>query len=333
MNKYTPQNITFYTQELSKYIPREAYQPAKHKILYMVMHVINILSMMMLTSVSQNMLIVILTTTLSGISCACLFLYSHELSHGTIIRKQPWAYLSKLFFWTFSGIPPTMWKNVHNLSHHRHMNTYKDPDRKTFKSEENFLSRLYNFFIYPNRVLRYSITIGFAMMFYSIKHTMAVFYIGNSKPDIVTFRPRYNRKDQIKIFFEYFYQIVFWISIITFIGGVKGWVFALGSWFVYSSVVIIFIITQHLRDDVFIETADPLLTTTSVIIPVWLDKLIDWHSYHIEHHLFPGINFDYYKDLSVHLKGKFPKRYTRIPLLQALKECFEKDILIDDPIL
>ena len=333
MTDATPNPIRYYTKELIKYIPKEAYKPATYKLLYMLIHVGIVFSMIGLLSEFSSVWMLALASILSGISVACLFLYCHELSHGTIVRAQPWYYISKLIFWSFSGIPPTMWKKVHNLSHHRHMNTYNDPDRKTFKSEDSILNRLYNIFIYPNRILRYSFTVGFAMMFYSVKHTLAVYYLEGSKPELVTYRPKYSLKDKVIIFFEYFFQVAFWFSIIYIIGGWNGWLFAICTWYIYSSLVILFIITQHLRNDVFIDTADPLLTTTSVIIPVWLDKLIDWHSYHVEHHLFPGINFDYYKEISNHIERKYPNRYNRIPLLQALKECFQKDIMIDDPLL
>ncbi len=330
---FLPRDMQYYTKDLYQHIPKEAYRPATYKLVYMILHATFIFGAIYICANSSSLLVGLVTPIISGISIACLFLFSHELSHGTIVKRQPLLYISQFVFWTFSGIPPTMWKKVHNLSHHRNMNTYNDPDRRTFKSESTWLVKLYNYFIYPNKILRYSLTIGFAMMFYSVKHTLAVFYRDGIKPDIVTFRPSYTYKEKLRILFEYLFQILFWVLVINFIGGYRGLYFAMASWYCYSALVIIFIITQHLRDEVFIDTADPLLTTTSVIIPAWLDRIIDWHSYHIEHHLFPGINFDYYRDLSPHIERKFSIRYSRIPLLQALKECFDNDILVDDPLV
>lgn len=329
----SPRDIRHYTKQLYHHIPKEAYKPATYKLVYMILHTALIFCCIFIYAGSSSLLVSFIIPIISGVSIACLFLFSHELSHGTIVKRQPWLYITQFLFWTFSGIPPTMWKKVHNLSHHRSMNTYNDPDRKTFKSESTWLTNIYNYFIYPNRVLRYSITVGFAMMFYSVKHTLAVFYREGNKPDIVTFRPNYTYKEKVKVLIEYIFQVLFWVMVISFIGGYRGLYFAIASWYFYSALVIIFIITQHLRDEVFIDTADPLLTTTSVIIPEWLDRIIDWHSYHIEHHLFPGINFDYYPELSAHVENKFSVRYNRIPILQALKECFEKDILVEDPLI
>ena len=77
--------------------------------------------------------------------------------------------------------------------------------------------------------------------------------------------------------------------------------------------------------------ADPLLTSTSVIIPRWLDRIIDWHSFHVEHHMFPSMNFDYYPQLSKEIEVRYASKYYRIPLLKAIKETFKNGVYIEDP--
>lgn len=333
MSKYNPLPLSYYVKELKSIIPSDALKPASYKLITMFIHAILIFGYIFAINAFQNIWASLGLSFLAGVSIACLFLFSHELSHGTIYKKEPTLYILKNFFWAFSGIPPTLWMRVHNLSHHSHMNTYKDPDRKTFKSETGFFNNIYNLFIYPNKTLRYSLTVGFAMIFYSIKHICAVFYKNGSKPAIVTHRPDYSKKEIRRIFFELIYILAFWFVIWLYLGVRLGLIFSLTSWITYSSFVILFIITQHQRDPVFIKIADPLLTTTSVIIPPWLDKIIDWHSFHIEHHLFPGINFDYYPKISAAIKERFPEKYDRIPLFQAVKEAYSEDILIDDPLI
>ncbi len=328
----TPNPIGYYTKQLRDIVPQEAYSLATYKLIPMAIHSSLILGYLSIIKLFPNVWITIFLSILMGISIACLFLYSHELSHGTIVKKQPQLYLLENFFWAFSGIPPTVWRRVHNYSHHSHMNTYNDPDRKTFKSERTPLNKLYNLFIYPNKALRYSITVGFAMMFYSTKHILAVFYPKGAMPQIVTHRPNYTPKDVMRIAFELLFILVFWLTIILYIGSPYGPLACFISWLVYSAAVITFIITQHLRDQVFIETPDPFMTTTSVIIPKWLDKIIDWHSFHVEHHLFPGINFDYYPVISKKIQERFPDQYERIPLFQAIKESYDKDVFLDDPL-
>lgn len=328
-----PLPLSYYHKELREIIPKEALKPATYKLLPMFFHVFLFFIYVYSINHFQSTFSTIGFSILAGISIACIFLYSHELSHGIIVRKQPALYLLQNFFWAFSGIPPTVWKRVHNLSHHSHVNTYNDPDRKTFKSEAGFFNNIYNLFIYPNKKLRYSLTVGFAMMFYSTKHILSVFYRNGKRPAIVTYRPEYTKKEIRTVFFELLYIMFFWGLIWFYLGLSQGLAFSLISWTVYSAGVIIFIITQHQRDPVFIDVADPLLTTTSVIIPSWLDWIIDWHSFHVEHHIFPGINFDYYPLISEKIEEKFLEKYERIPLFKAVKEVYSEDVLIDDPLL
>ena len=213
------------------------------------------------------------------------------------------------------------------------MNTYDDPDRKTFKSEKNWINSAYNLFIYPNKVLRYSFFVAFAMIFYATKHILAVFYSGDTKPSIVTYRPDYTKAEVRRVAFELLYIIGFWMAIAAFIGFPYAPIVLAVAWCTYSSLAITLIITQHLKDDHFIDIADPLLTSTSVKLPKWLDKLIDWHSFHVEHHLFPGLNFDYYPQLSQRIEEHFPDRYQRMSVVKAIKECYSKDVFIDDPMI
>ena len=76
----------------------------------------------------------------------------------------------------------------------------------------------------------------------------------------------------------------------------------------------------------------PLLTTTSVRIPHWLERIVDFHSFHIEHHVMPGINFDYYPQVSHLMQNMYPDRYNSKPFLSAIIESYNKEMFIDDPL-
>lgn len=334
MNQLEPKEISFYAQKIIKSVPKEAFKPATYKLVPMFAHAILFwLNVFLISNNLSNSLLVGVCSILMGISIVCLFLFAHELTHRTIVKKQPFLYILEIFFWAFSGFPPTLWRKLHNATHHKHMNTYDDPDRKTFKSEANFLNKIYNLFIYPNKKLRYSFTVGFAMIFYSTKHILAVYYNKENKPSIVTFRPNYSKKEIRKITLELLFVFVFWGSVAFIINSWIALIVMFVSWTVYSAGAITFIITQHQRDPVFIDVADPLLTSTSVIIPKWLDWFIDWHSFHVEHHVLPGINFDYYPQVSEQLAKEFPDRYQRMPIVKAIQEAYDEDVFVDDPLI
>lgn len=329
-----PHNMGYYTARLKQFIPKEAYKPASYKLLPMFLHVLLVSSLFLVIRYYVDSILGLLAlSVIIGFSYACIFLFAHELTHGIIIRKQPIKYILELFFWSFSGIPPTLWTKLHNHSHHRYMNNLKDPDRKTFSSERNSLNYLYNLMIYPNKRFRYSLTVGLGMMFYTSKHLLTVFYKGASKSQIVTFKPNYSKREKRIIALEFLYIFCFQMFLFFLLGFKKYLIVSLVSWCIYSASVILLIITQHLQNPVFKVAADPLLTTTSVVIPKWLDRIIDWHSFHVEHHVFPGLNFDYYPLLSKHLQELFPERYQRVEFLKALKDSFSQDIFAEDPLV
>jgi len=332
MSTIQPESLGYYTSRLKKYIPREALRPANYKLVPMTTHVLLIYTWLVLISIYPTWYVIVGLSLLTGISYACLFLFCHELTHGTIVKKQPNRYIAELFYWSFSGMPPTLWEKIHNMSHHKSMNSYDDPDRRTFKSEKNLWSSVYNLFIYPNKTLRFSFTVGFAMIFYTSKHLAAVFFPSKKRPAIVTFRPEYKVREKRKIFLEFLFVLAMQGVQVAILGWKLYLIVSLISWFIWSSGLIIFIITQHLRNPNFKDSADPLLTTTSVIVPPFLDKLIDWHSYHVEHHVFPGINFDYYPVISEKIRDHFPDRYERIPFWRAVNEAYSREIFEEDPL-
>lgn len=332
MSASQPQSMGYYTARLKQYLPKEAFLPATYKLWPMTIHAALILSGVVLSAQLESYWIISAVSILMGICMACLFLYCHELTHGTIVKKQPYRYWAEVFYWSFSGMPPTLWEKIHNYNHHKNMNNYDDPDRRTFKSEKNFWNSVYNLFIYPNKTLRFSFTVGFAMILYTAKHILSAFYTEGKKPAIVTYKPSYSKAEKGTIFLEFLFICAIQGTFFAVLGWKKYLFITAISWFVWSAALILFIITQHLRNPNFKDTADPMLTTTSVIIPDALDRLIDRHSFHVEHHIFPGINFDYYPLISEKLREDFPDKYERIPLWQGVKEAYSRDVFEDDPL-
>jgi fatty acid desaturase len=53
---------------------------------------------------------------------------------------------------------------------------------------------------------------------------------------------------------------------------------------------------------------DPLINSLSIRVPKLFDQLHLNFSYHTEHHIFPGINSDYYPLVQELLKTHYPER-------------------------
>lgn len=333
MEAVIPERLGYYTKSLKYCLTSKAIKPATYKLGIMTFYLAIIIYIFISLRATDNFWFVALLSIPIGVLYASIFTYCHELSHGTIVKNKKLLYFTELLFWSINYMPSTLWRKVHNSNHHINTNNYKDPDRRTFKSEKSKSSLIYNLFIYPNRVLKYSITVGFAMIFYTWKHVFAAFYSDDKKPLIVTFKPIYSFKEKKKIAFELLFILLYQILLVLIVGSfAKYLLISLISYYISSLILISLIVTQHLINPHFKEASDPVLNSTSIKLPKILDFLVDYHSYHTEHHIFPGINFDYYPIVSKALQEHYPRKYNRIKFLTALKKAYSYDILIDDPL-
>jgi fatty acid desaturase len=77
-----------------------------------------------------------------------------------------------------------------------------------------------------------------------------------------------------------------------------------------------YVFTNHFLDPLN-ETGDAVASTTSVVVPSWLDALHFHISYHVEHHLFPSMDSRYYPQVSGLLQRHFAGDYKRLPIGEA----------------
>lgn len=323
----------YYAKEVKGLLPKKAFLEAKYKIIYLGIHLLLVLISFYIVkridlSVATLGVIFFITHNLS-----CIGFLSHELSHNAIIRNTKIRKPLEIFFWGMILVPATMWRKVHNKTHHHTMNTPKDPDRRAFRSEKSFNTSIYNKIFYPHKKLKWNPVVGFAFIPYILKNTAAAFYKGKTKPQIVTSKPYYSYQDKRQIAFEILIIAGLQIVFCFYLGWIKWLVVIPSSILLTSFILMTYIVTNHLRNPHFVDKSDPLVTSTSVIVPKFIDKLHYNFSYHTEHHVMPSLNSDYYPEISQILRDKFPDRYNRIPMFQALKETYKSDVLVDDPLM
>jgi fatty acid desaturase len=85
---------------------------------------------------------------------------------------------------------------------------------------------------------------------------------------------------------------------------------------VSSAVTMTYIFTNHFLDPI-LQVSDPLLGSTSVDVPEWMDKLHGNFSHHVEHHLFPAMSPHHFPQVRRVLEEAYPERYRRLPLIEA----------------
>lgn len=321
-----------YVRELRPLLPAEAFAPQLCRVWNIVAHysvaVVAILALRFPLHWSTCLML----SLVIGHSFACLGFLAHDVSHNSIVKNRVVRQFLETFMWATIFVPVTVWKRVHNQTHHLETNTPRDPDRECLASEKSVSTHLYSRAFYPHRkTVRWNPLVGLHFIPYVARNVLAALLGDNTRPAIVPFKPTYTARQRISIFAELL--VVFMLQIIIFfaVGGKwQQWAWASPIAFVFTSTIVMsYIFTNHFLNPLC-EHTDPVVGSTSVQVPTIFDKLHDNFSFHTEHHIFPGMNPKYYPLVCRLLLEKFPERYNRLPLAEAWKRLWEKEEYIQN---
>lgn len=270
----------------------------------------------------------------AGHSLGCLGFLAHDLAHGSVVRHRPTALVLERICWGLVLISATVWRRVHNQSHHAHFNTVLDPDRMFLADERRAATVWYVRIFYPNaETFPWNPLVLLHLVAYVGRNTITSLLPGKSKLPVVPAKAAVQSGDRRAIFADLAViaglQVLLWL-----LTGRQSAVYAAmlaATYAVTSALSMAYIFTNHFTDPLHHEP-DLLHGTTSVIVPAWLDRLHSNFSYHTEHHLFPGLNSDYYPVVSVHLAKAFPGSYSRIPILEAWRRLGRNALFVPPPL-
>lgn len=316
--------------DLRAELPAEAFKPSLAKLVILLAHFAVVLGCYLVVGYHHKLWLTIPAGLTAGHSLAVIGLFSHELTHGMILKGRNTVRLVEWFFWPLLFVSPTMWRRAHNQTHHVCYNTPADCDRMFFKGEKTMLRTIYVQLTYPNaEVLPWNPLVWLYMMLYFLRSTLAAFV---PKLFMIPSLPSYRPGDRYKIILDL--GVIALTQYALFLAVGSHWVFALLmlviSQMTASVIVMGYIFTNHFLKPV-IATADPLACSTSVIVPRWVDWLHAHFSYHTEHHIFPAMNSDYYPELSRLLHKRYPQRYHRIPIGEAWRQLWRQPPFLKDP--
>jgi fatty acid desaturase len=242
----------------------------------------------------------------------------------------------ELVFWGLSLVSPTLWRRVHNDTHHAHAGTPRDPDRPFLYQERNRTTIAYDWFFYPGRDawMRWNPLTFLHFAPYVLRNVLAAFL--PTKPSFVPAAPHYTRQQRLTILLEYAVIVGFQVAIYRLCG----------SWFTYLmlgpgacsiglAVLMLYVSTNHFLDPITDEP-EPLLGTTSLRVPRWMDLLHGNFSHHVEHHLFPAMSSRHFPLVRWALVAEFPERYHCLTIGEAwralaARESWNESTTRDDP--
>src|SRR5262245_32185812 len=182
-----------YVRILRPMLPAEAFKPSAHKLWWLALHTAVVLGGIVAITAAKPWWARALLSLVVGHSVACLAFFGHELSHGGIVAPSRGRYLLELLVWSVRLMPVTVWRRLHNETHHGHSNTLRDCDRLFFRTELvpplRVLSRTFTPFSNP---VRWNPLVGLAFILYTITKTIFAFIVGNHhdgpSPLMVVFR-------------------------------------------------------------------------------------------------------------------------------------------------
>lgn len=246
---------------------------------------------------------------------------THDLQHSNMIKNHRLRWLVSLFGFAMQWMPPTLWKAVHNRKHHNKTNSLQDPDRNYLYNQSNTWCKWIQEFFVPSFqmtpfFLIIGITCSWGVYVFRNLSSVLLFNDGLTKYPPASFQVTPKERKAIAI--ELLLIIGIHLSILTYlqfnpIKVILG--YFLPIWLGHS-IFMYYIFTNHLLNPMTSKN-DPLVNSLSIRVPKIFDLLHFNFSYHTEHHVFPGMNSDYYPMVQELLKKEYPERFNLLDAGEA----------------
>jgi fatty acid desaturase len=310
-----PQSV--YAKKLRPLLPVDAFGPKPNKLVILF---INIAILLMGWGIAKHLTewpiyllwLYLPLALIMANSVIVLSFSSHDLMHGSILKKSWLSYCISFLGLTILWMPPTQWKYVHNLVHHNSTNSLKDPDRNYLsKQPETLGKKIQNLFVPSVEVNFILLILGMTAAWgvHNFRNLSSVLFFNSESVDYVPASFKVTKKERLIIALEFLGIVAIHLSILFYIG-FHPLKLALGYFLpiaIGHAGVMFYIYTNHMTCRMT-SINDPLINSVSLRVPKIFDLLHLNFSYHTEHHIFPSINSDYYPLVQELLEIHYPNR-------------------------
>jgi fatty acid desaturase len=315
-----------YVKEIRSLMPPQAFHPDNSKVRILLLNgLILVLGWGMASYLDQwNWRLYGLFLPFSlimGNSIIVSLFCTHDILHSKSIQN-PWLRrLITTFGLTMLWTPPTFWKAVHNREHHNKSNSLHDPDRNyLFDHPESWGKWIQNLFVPSVEVKPVWLIIGMSSAWgvHTFRNLSSVLLINNGKTQYPAVSFQVNGKERRAIALELLVISVLHISILSYLGWhpIKLFLgYFLPIWLGYAGILF-YVYTNHMACRMT-PVNDPLINSISLRVPKIFDVLHLNFSYHTEHHVFPGVNSNYYPLVQQLLMAHYPERFNLLEFRDA----------------
>jgi Fatty acid desaturase len=140
-----------------------------------------------------------------GNSIIVLLFSSHDLMHGSVLKKSRLTYPIAFLGLSMLFMPPTQWKSLHNLVHHNNTNSLADPDRNyLYQQPDTWGKWIQNLFVPSVEVNPLWLIVGMAGSWFvhNFRNVSSVLLFNDKSVDYVPAAFTVSAKDRLTIAFE-----------------------------------------------------------------------------------------------------------------------------------
>ncbi|MBW4670841.1 MAG: fatty acid desaturase [Cyanomargarita calcarea GSE-NOS-MK-12-04C] len=315
-----------YAKRLRPLLPDEAFIPDPNKLVVLLINVAILILGWGIASHLDRWSTYLLwlylpLAVVMGNSVIVLLFSSHELMHGSAIRNSRLIYTFSFIGLAILWMSPTLWKAVHNREHHNKTNSLDDPDRNYLSSQPKTWGKwIQNLFVPSAEVNPITFTVGMATawLVHNFRNLTSVLLFNSKSVNYVPAAFTISNKERRRIAGEYIVIFAIHFSILAYLEFnllkiVFAYLIPIGIGYAGS---MFYIYTNHMICQMT-SVNDPLINSLSVRVPKIFDLLHLNFSYHTEHHIFPGMNSNYYPLVQELLKEYYPERMNLLDVKDA----------------
>jgi fatty acid desaturase len=202
---------------------------------------------------------------------------------------------------------------VHNREHHSKTNSLRDPDRNyLYEQPNNWGKWIQNLFVPSAEVHPFWLAVGMthAWGVHVFRNLTSVLLFNNGLTQYPLVSFQVSQKERRSIAIELGCIAAIHLGIVAYLEfhPIKLLLaYLLPIWIGYSGVIF-YIYTNHMLCRMT-EVNDPLVNSVSLRVPQFFDLLHFNFSYHTEHHIFPGLNSNYYPLVQQLLQREYGDRF------------------------
>ncbi len=334
-----------YVKKLRPLLPSDAFEPNSSKLVILL---INLGILLLGWGIAANLdrwpvyllWLYLPLAIIMGNSIIVLLFSSHDLMHGSVQKKSPLTYPIAFLGLSMLFMPPTQWKNLHNLVHHNNTNSLADPDRNyLYQQPDTWGKWIQNLFVPSVEVNPLWFIVGMAGSWFvhNFRNVSSVLLFNDKSVDYVPAAFTVSPKDRLTIALECLGILGIHLSILFYLefNPIKVALAYILPIAIGHAGAMFYIFTNHMGCRMT-AINDPLINSISLRVPKIFDLLHLNFSYHTEHHIFPSINSNYYPRVQELLEIHYPGRMNLIDageawqLLMATPRHYKDEVTFTD---